>query len=168
MFTFTDTVANGGAGAITLAPYGSVQRQGLPAGLGVNSVVHEGGVAWLDGKRKLLKYKKWEKDGGGPSYNSPGGWIGITDKYWMSVLVPDPKAKVDVSLKQTGAGADVKYQVDYVGSGVAVAPGATSTTTAQLFAGAKIVRSAIGWAAIDWLRQAAPYAVQRGTACISK
>ncbi|MDP3298491.1 MAG: membrane protein insertase YidC, partial [Phenylobacterium sp.] len=47
MFTITDTVANTGAGDVTLAPYGSVQRQGIPSDLGKNQIVHEGAVGWL-------------------------------------------------------------------------------------------------------------------------
>jgi YidC/Oxa1 family membrane protein insertase len=59
----------------------------------------------------------------------------------MAALIPDQKSKVDVTLKGTGATPETtKYQVDYVGSGMAVAPGATGSTEGRLFAGAKIVR----------------------------
>ena len=58
----------------------------------------------------------------------------------MATLIPEQKQKVDVTLKQTGSGPDLKYQIDYVAPGKVVAPGATATTDAKLFAGAKIVR----------------------------
>jgi YidC/Oxa1 family membrane protein insertase len=32
-----------------------------------------------------------------------GGWLGITDKYWMATLVPDQKV-VDATIKSTGSG----------------------------------------------------------------
>ena len=48
MFTVTDTVANTGAGPVTLAPYASVQRQGIPSDLGRNQIVHEGAIGWLE------------------------------------------------------------------------------------------------------------------------
>ena len=54
--------------------------------------------------------------------------------------MPDQKSKVDVTLKGTGALPNIKFQVDYVGQGVTVAPGASGSYESHLFAGAKIVR----------------------------
>ena len=46
LFTIADTVANFGTQPITIAPYGSVERQGLPPSLGRQSaLVHEGASA---------------------------------------------------------------------------------------------------------------------------
>ncbi len=47
MFTITDTVANQGAAPVTLTPYASVQRIGLPAGLGKTNIVYEGAIGVL-------------------------------------------------------------------------------------------------------------------------
>jgi membrane protein insertase Oxa1/YidC/SpoIIIJ len=58
----------------------------------------------------------------------------------MATLVPDQQSKVDVSIKSTGSGADLKYQIDYVAPGKEIAPGATAAADARLFAGAKIVK----------------------------
>jgi len=58
----------------------------------------------------------------------------------MATLVPDQKTKVDVTLKGTGPLPGTKYQVDYVGPAVTVAPGASGEYQSHLFAGAKIVR----------------------------
>src|SRR5262249_32632248 len=44
MFTVTDTVANTTAQPVTLAPYGTVQRDGKPPDVGTSSIVHEGAV----------------------------------------------------------------------------------------------------------------------------
>ena len=52
MFTLTDTVANTGAAPVTLAPYGSVQRQGLPPDGNKSGIVHQG---WKQEARGLAQ-----------------------------------------------------------------------------------------------------------------
>ena len=77
---------NTGAGSVTLAPYASVQRQGVPAELGRNQIVHEGAIGWLGGELRQLKYAKWLKEGG-LNVSSVGGWTGITDAIAVSAAV---------------------------------------------------------------------------------
>ena len=136
MFTVTDTVANTSALAITLAPYGSVQRQGVPPDLGRNSVVHEGGVGWM-GELRMLKYPKWLKDGGGQTYDAAGGWIGITDKYWLAALIPGPGEKFQGRYRSTDAGGVRVLDANFVGQARAIPVGSQVTVTTRLFAGAK-------------------------------
>jgi YidC/Oxa1 family membrane protein insertase len=139
MFTVTDTVANTGAGSVTLAPYGSIQRQGIPTDVGKNQIVHEGGIGWLgEDKRELrqFKYPKWLKDGG-KTFASVGGWTGITDKYWLTALVPDQKEKVSSEFRITKAGGVNIYESNFLGAPRAIPAGGAITETTMLFAGAK-------------------------------
>ena len=119
-------------------PWSLVVRYGEPTAEGIY-ILHEGPYGVFNGSLKEFGYSDF-KDNKQQKFSTTGGWVGITDKYWMATLVPDQKSKVDVTIKETGAGNDVKYQVDYVGAGVTVAPGATATHRSHLFAGAKIVR----------------------------
>ena len=138
MFDVKQSVENKTDKPVTLFPWSLIVRYGEPKFEGMY-ILHEGPYGVFNGTLKEFSYSDF-KGNKQQKIATTGGWVGITDKYWMSILVPDQKSKVDVSIKQTGAGADVKYQVDYVGSGVAIAPGASTTTEARLFAGAKIVR----------------------------
>ncbi|KRB50597.1 membrane protein insertase YidC [Phenylobacterium sp. Root700] len=138
MFTVTDTVANTGAGSVTLAPYASVQRQGIPAGLGKIQIVHEGAIGWLDGELRQVKYAKWLKEGG-PSLASTGGWTGITDKYWLTALIPDQKERIQSQYRVTKAGVTDIYEANYVGQPHVIPAGRQITQTTHLFAGAKTV-----------------------------
>ena len=79
-------------------------------------MLHEGPYGVFNGSLKEFSYKDFN-DNKQQKFATTGGWVGITDKYWMATLVPDQKSKVDVTLKGTGAGADIKYQIDYVGAG---------------------------------------------------
>jgi YidC/Oxa1 family membrane protein insertase len=156
LFTVTDTVANTGAAPITLASYGSVQRQGVPADLGTNQIVHEGAIGWLDGKLRQVKYKKWAKDGGGPAYTSTGGWVGITDKYWLAALIPGQGERVQGQFRETSAGGLDVFDANFVGQPRVVPAGRQITETTHFFAGAKTVpmlreySKQLGVERLDW------------------
>jgi YidC/Oxa1 family membrane protein insertase len=138
MFTITDTVANTTGHSVTLAPYGSVQRQGLPSGLGKSSVVHEGGMGWLE-KRRPIKYSKWEKDGSSPEYTSRGGWIGITDKYWLAALIPAQDQEIKGQYRLTKTPQLNVFDANFVGQPREIPAGQQMTATNHIFAGAKEV-----------------------------
>jgi YidC/Oxa1 family membrane protein insertase len=137
MFSLKQNVENKSDKPVTLFPWGLVVRFGEYKTEGTY-LLHEGPYGVFNGSLKEFSYGDF-KDNKQQKIATTAGWAGFTDKYWMAILVPDQKNKVDVSLKGTGAGADIKYQIDYVGAGTTVAPGASASTDAQLFAGAKIV-----------------------------
>jgi YidC/Oxa1 family membrane protein insertase len=138
LFDVKQSVENKSDKPVTVYPWSLVVRYGEPPAEGIY-ILHEGPYGVFNGSLKEFSYSDF-KDNKQQKIATTGGWVGITDKYWMATLVPDQKQKVDVSIKQTGSGTDLKYQIDYVAPGVAVAPGATATTDAKLYAGAKIVR----------------------------
>jgi YidC/Oxa1 family membrane protein insertase len=138
MFTVTDTVANLGAGPVSLTPYGSVQRQSLPEGLGANQIVHEGAIGWLDGELRLDKYKNW-REKGGKEFSSNEGWVGITDKYWLTALAPQQGEPFRGQFRVTRVGGLNIYDANFVGQPVTIPPGRQVTETTHFFAGAKTV-----------------------------
>jgi YidC/Oxa1 family membrane protein insertase len=138
MFDIKQSVENKSDKPVTVYPWSLVVRYGEPPAEGIY-ILHEGPYGVFNGSLKEFGYSD-VKDSKQQKFTTTGGWVGITDKYWMATLVPNQKSKVDVSLKATGTGADLKYQIDYVAPGEAIAPGATATTDGHLFAGAKIVR----------------------------
>jgi len=139
MFTITDQVRNAGGAPVTLAPYASVQRQGIPADLGKTQIVHEGAIGVFDGKLNQEKYKDWKKDAAPKTYPSTGGWLGITDKFWLAALIPEQGEKVTGQFRVTQAGGLDVYDSNFVAPTRIVAPGAVTTHTTRLFAGAKTV-----------------------------
>ncbi|MBM3510689.1 MAG: membrane protein insertase YidC [Alphaproteobacteria bacterium] len=137
LFTITQRVINRSAKAVTLYPWGLVTRTGTPPTLGF-FILHEGPLGVFDGTLAEYDYDEL-RDKGRLTKKSTGGWIGFTDKYWLAALVPDQKEAFTATLNhQVQAGLD-KYQVDFVGEGRALAPGATIESTSRLFAGAKEV-----------------------------
>jgi len=140
LFTVTDTVANLGVNPITIRPYGRVERQGVPADLGKNQILHEGAIGTFgaDGSyvTKQLKYKEWTKKPR-EQYESTGGWAGITDKYWMAALIPAQDEAVEAEFRVTdGASYDI-HEARIRGAERTIAPGRQIAETQRLFAGAK-------------------------------
>ncbi len=54
-----------------------------------------------------------------------GGWIGFTDKYWLTALVPDQSQKVNFSMRAL-AGNEDRYQTDYLGAAMVLNKGRRS------------------------------------------
>jgi YidC/Oxa1 family membrane protein insertase len=138
MFTVADQVRNAGGMPVNLAPYASVQRQGLPADLGKTQIVHEGAIGAHGKTLELSKYKEWKKKGG-QTFQATGGWLGVTDKFWLAALVPDQAEPITGQFRVTQAGGVDVYDVNFVGPTRPLAPGAVTTQTTRLFAGAKTV-----------------------------
>jgi YidC/Oxa1 family membrane protein insertase len=137
LFTITDAITNTSAVPVTVSPYGAIRRHSKPKDL-VNAVIHEGMVGVLDGKLKLLKYPKLEK-GEALSAASTGGWLGMSDKFWFTALIPDQKAKLDASYKMTNLPGEEVFESSFVAAPQAILAGGTLTTTQHLYAGSKRV-----------------------------
>ncbi|MBW3559517.1 MAG: membrane protein insertase YidC [Proteobacteria bacterium] len=139
MFTVTDTVANRSGSAATLRPYGSVQHQGVPPDFLNNQIIHEGAIGVLDGKLDQIKWNRWRKRDEPLVRPSTGGWLGITNKYWLAAIVPDQQAPIEGAFRRTPAGAVNVFDAAFTGAPRTLAPGAQLTAASRLFAGAKSV-----------------------------
>ncbi len=137
MFTITQSVRNTSAGSVDLNPYGLISRGGTPKTTNFY-ILHEGLLGVFDGVLSEVDYEE-TRDAGEIKKPSTGGWMGITDKYWLAALVPDQKSLVDTRFLHRKQGVVDVYQVDYLGPQATVASGATLETTNRFFAGAKEV-----------------------------
>lgn len=137
MFTITQQVFNNSPQAVTLNPYGLVTRWGTPEGSGLY-ILHEGPLGVFDGTLTEVSYSD-VVDEGVMNYTTTGGWVGFTDKYWLTALIPDQTQPVSARMLYSKTGLVEKYQSDFVGAQVDVQPGASNQSTTRLFAGAKRV-----------------------------
>jgi YidC/Oxa1 family membrane protein insertase len=143
LFTVTDAVENTGAAAASLYAYGVVERDGLPTGLKRFFILHEGVVQMTDGTLGEITYEELTETTpviaeGGPAevtQVAEAGWIGFTDHYWQTVLVP-PAGQPFTAVAKYLAEGDI-YRTSYRLAPVELAPGATTEVSTRLFAGAK-------------------------------
>ena len=138
LFTIKDQVENKSESPVTLFPYALISRHGTPKTLGYY-ILHEGliGVMGDQGEQEET-YKKIE-DKKTETWDATDAWLGFTDKYWATALLPDTDAKVHARFSASESGGQKTYQTDYLLEPQTVAPGATGTADARLFAGAKEV-----------------------------
>jgi YidC/Oxa1 family membrane protein insertase len=137
LFTVTSRVENRSDKPVTLYPYALVSRTGTPPTAGFY-ILHEGPLGVFD--KTLVEHSYDDlKDKKRQEKKSTGGWIGMTDKYWLSALIPEPSSTVSAGFSHTAPNKADKYQVDYLGAAQTVQPGASAETLDRLFAGAKEV-----------------------------
>lgn len=140
MFTFDDKVLNNSGENVEITPYGRIARFGQPEISGF-FVLHEGLIGFL-GEEGLqeIDYDDLQDVREMGFARSENGWLGITDKYWATALIPGGSFKPSYTYRNTGGGdADVPlYQSNYVGERKLLASGATTDYQSRLYAGAKV------------------------------
>jgi YidC/Oxa1 family membrane protein insertase len=138
LFSIKDDVANKGTDPVTLFAYALISRHGTPQVQGYY-ILHEGLIGVMgDQGLQEFSYKKIE-DKKSETWDVTNAWLGITDKYWAATLLPDTNAKVRARFSAGEAGGLKTYQTDYLLQPQTLAPGASGSANARLFAGAKEV-----------------------------
>lgn len=147
MFTINDSVQNTSSSSVTLFPYGQITRTGRPQTSQL-FVLHEGPIGWLgeDGLQEL-SYSDLLDDGP-TKITSRGGWLGFTDKYWATAIIPPQDATVNARFVARGAAQveDEVYKSDYLLDGQTIGAGQSANVASQFFAGAKVVDVIDGYA----------------------
>ena len=145
MFAITQKVINHGGEAVSLYPFSRVERGYTPVETG-GYLVHEGPISVIDHKLDESSYKSLRK-GAVPPGNiawtkaGQGGWAGITDKYWLSAVIPQQDSDVagTYSYQPTGGDKGV-YDVGFTArTPLVVAGGGEAVSASHVFAGAKEV-----------------------------
>ena len=141
LFVFEDSVTSSLPGDITLYPYGLVRRHGTPATTGMY-ILHEGPLGVFDETLSEEDYDDLRDAGAAGIKMTPetaGGWVGITDKYWLAALLPTQAKNYNFGFQSLAGNTD-RYQVDFIDpNGLLLAAGGAITSESRLFAGAKKV-----------------------------
>ncbi|MCA1451731.1 membrane protein insertase YidC [Bradyrhizobium sp. BRP22] len=136
LFTIKDEVTNTGSAPVTLYPFALISRHGTPQVSGYY-ILHEGLIGYLgDQGLQEYSYKKID-DAKTVNFNVTDGWLGITDKYWASALLPETTAKLQARFSSNLVGTTRTYQTDYLQEPQTLAAGGTISNNTRLFAGAK-------------------------------
>lgn len=136
MFSIDDQILNNGAGAISLQDYGRTTRFFKPEAAPI-FILHEG-MLGVTGETGLTEYSfsEIEDDGEVKLDMSTDGWLGITDKYWATALIPIDGRSFQPRYQYLSSGI-ARYQSDFLADPLTVNPGQTATVSNKFFAGAK-------------------------------
>ena len=145
MFGVTQSVKNATGQPVALYPWARVCRDYTPKNEGFTSLyggVSQGLTGVTKGTLHSMTYataKSKGKKADGIAYDetSTGGWGGITDKYWLTALVPQQSLLARLTFRYIDEG-DGAYQVGFIARDPATAaPGAAASLQWHAFAGAK-------------------------------
>lgn len=137
LFTYEDKIQNGTSENVNVTPYGRVTRFGEPD---VENffVLHEGLLGFFgDDGLKEVDYSKLRDDltiKGATEAGYDTGWIGLTDKYWGTAVIPGNHYKPRFIYSDKGR---ERFQADYLGDLLSLTAGSSTTITQRLFAGPK-------------------------------
>lgn len=159
MFTIVDRVENQSTQDVTLYPFGQINRRGHPDTQRI-FVLHEGAIGYLGQEAGLIELDYDDlTDDGAHKYSNVRGWLGFTDKYWATALVPPQDENINGRFTSRADQDTPLYRADYLLAARTIAPGASTQVTNQFFAGAKVVDEIENYAAqgvmrfdllIDW------------------
>jgi YidC/Oxa1 family membrane protein insertase len=132
MITATATMANRGAGPVAVKPFALLNRTDRTAALdGWN--IHSGPFGAFDGAVSFGPDYDDLADAREMTNSGRTNWIGFTDIYWMSTLIPGDSGATS-AFRQL---SDRIFRADVVYEPQIVAAGQQLTRTTRLFAGAK-------------------------------
>ena len=136
LITVEQKVTNISDKAIYLTQYGRINRTGTPKTSGFY-ILHEGPIAVLNDRLIEIDYDDIIEEGS-KTIISKGGWVGITDKYWLAALIPPQNSRIEGGFKAVLKNIE-RYQAQYTSNEIVLEKGETASLKSNLFVGAKEV-----------------------------
>ncbi len=154
LFRITQSIKNKSNKSYQFYPYAQISKKGKPDSMKIY-ILHEGFIGVFGDELKEEDYEDIEKEKF--TISSSKGWLGITDKYWLTAIVPE-KGK---EFKAEFISKNQKYRANYIIKEASVInPGSTITSKIDTFVAAKEVAAIDSYAeklniekfdlAIDW------------------
>ena len=154
LFKITQSIKNNSNKSYQFYPYAQITRSGKLEGMKIY-ILHEGFLGVFGDELVEKDYDDIEKEKFTTSNSK--GWLGITDKYWLTAIVPE-KGK---EFKAEFVAKKEKYRANYIIKEAKILnPGSSVTSEINTFVAAKEVAVIDGYAeqlgiekfdlAIDW------------------
>ena len=145
MFSITQEIENKSNEEIEIYPYRVIKRINTPDTIGF-FILHEGLISLVDDELLEKNYDDLAEDCTKSLQNlkksfcdknsTNGGWLGFTDKYWMSALIPEADQSIRVEHRHSNKGRD-NYSSGYIGQKYLVNKNDSLVYNGKLFVGAK-------------------------------
>ena len=154
LFKVNQSIKNNSNKSFQFYPYAQITKRGKPEGRQIY-ILHEGFIGIFGEELKEKDYSDIDKENF--KIESKKGWLGITDKYWLTAIVPE-KGK---EFKAEFLSKNNKYKANYIIKEVSILnPSSSITSEIKTFVAAKEVAVIDGYAeklgiekfdlAIDW------------------
>jgi len=107
LFKISQSIKNTSNKSYEFFPYAQITRNYKPDVIPIY-ILHEGFIGMFDDELKETDYKDIEDEKF--TTTSSKGWLGITDKYWLTVIVPEKGKK----FKSEFLTSDKKYKANFI------------------------------------------------------
>ena len=146
LFNVSQIIENNSSSNIEVFPYRLIKRINFPDTINF-FILHEGLISLLNDELLEKDYGDLQDDCSTTTnekklfcdQKSKGGWLGFTDKYWMSALIPNPDETINANYRHSNNGKD-DFRVGYVGKVFEIKPQSTHLYNGKVFAGAKSLK----------------------------
>lgn len=138
MFSIEQKIENRSNKAISVKPYGLINRI-YNSSESLNTILHEGPISVVNETLEDMNYDKLKDKNSKKFDKAKLDWIGITDKYWLTAIVPDQRYEYSSNYSYGVMAGKDRYQVDYLGPQTILEPGQKIEFNNMLFTGAKKV-----------------------------
>jgi len=145
LFRITQEIQNKSSGTVELYPYAQITRNQKPVleagSMSGTLILHDGFIGVFNEDLKEYDYddiKDKKKE-----HNAESGWLGITDKFWITALVPEKNQ----SFRGEFVYKSESFKANYiVNKPVVVQPSSSKTSGTKIFVAAKEVKTIDGYA----------------------
>ena len=135
LFKITQKVENNTNVSIDLYPYAQITRNKIPDDIQNFYISHEGFIGVFDDELKEDDYDDIEEKKIVREANK--GWMGITDKYWLTALVPEQGQNFKSTFLYKGA-----FKANYIlNNPTTIQPSSSNSNNVRLFVAAKEVET---------------------------
>lgn len=138
LFTIEQTIINNSNQELSVQSYGLINRKYTAVEKAVN-ILHQGPIGCIDENLKEYSYDDIKDKKSEKFTVSKVDWIGITDKYWLTSLIPDKSSNYSSNFHYAVKQEVERYQVDFISPVQIVKPSENFSIKGKLFAGAKKV-----------------------------
>lgn len=141
MFSISQIVKNNSKSDLSIASYGRINRilNNLPQS---NYILHEGAIGSIQGVLQEKKYEELieDKEFIFADSSENGSWLGITDKFWLSAMIPDKSMAYSAKFNYNNKNKNNFFNTNFVGDEIKISAGDEIKLQHHLFAGAKKVK----------------------------
>ncbi len=139
LFKVTQEIENKSSKRIELYPYAQITRNVAP-NVTDFYILHEGFIGVFDEQLEEEGYKDIEDKK--KEYSAEEGWLGITDKYWLTALVPEKNQSFKGEFVYKNG-----FKANYIqNKPVVIQPSGSGISKTKIFVAAKEVRIIDGYA----------------------
>ena len=136
LITLSDIVTNISGREISLVRKGVSRQNELPYDLTNFFIVQEGPISVVDNKLVDMKYKKLKKERQATTVGE-GGWVGLTDVYWLSAAIAPQGKQITSKFNYREINDDEVYEASYETAPLTLTAGTSVESVGHIFVGAK-------------------------------